>query len=49
MPLAFMPECLGDWTIGIVGKGWWLNHTLANANQGDTMSPQVIGSIGWSF
>lgn len=49
MPLAFIPETFGAWSIGLVGKGYWLNHTLANANKGDTMSPQVIGSIGFEF
>ena len=49
MPLSFMPKQLGSWSIGVVGKGYWLNHTLANVNLGRTMSPQVIGSIGLEF
>jgi len=49
VPLAFMPECLGSWTFSVKGKGYWLNHTLANANLGRTMSPQVTGSLGLEF
>ncbi len=49
MPLAFIPEKFGSWSIGVVGKGWYLSNELEEANKGDSMSPQVIGSIGFEF
>jgi hypothetical protein len=49
MPLSFMPESAGTWTLSGSVKAFYFGDTLAAANEGDDWYPVAMGSIGVEF
>jgi hypothetical protein len=47
VPLSFIP--FGSWSFTLTAKGWYLSDTLAEANRGRSLYPQVVGSLGVEF
>ncbi len=49
IPLSFMPEGAGAWTLGASVKAFYFGDTLAAANKHDDWYPAAMGSIGVEF
>jgi hypothetical protein len=49
MPLAFVPESIGAWTLTLTGKGFHFSDTLAEANLGRSNYPVFVASVGVEF
>ena len=49
IPLAFVPEGLGAWSLRLAGQGFYFGDTLAEVNEGDELYPVVKGSLSIEF
>jgi hypothetical protein len=49
MPLAFLPESIGEWTLTVTGTGMSLSDTLADANRGRSLYPVFVAGLGVEF
>jgi hypothetical protein len=49
IPLTFMPEDLGSWSLGLAAKYFFFGHQLEGANRGRSSYPVGVASIGVEF
>ena len=49
VPLAFVPEGAGAWSLGLTGKAIVLSDTLSKVNRGDHVSPIGTASVSVEF
>jgi hypothetical protein len=49
IPLTFMPEGYGDWSLGLSAKYYFFSSTLEAANRGRSTYPVGMMSLGVSF
>jgi hypothetical protein len=49
IPLTFMPENLGEWSLGIAGKVIFFGHMLEDANRGRSVYPVGTMSLAVAF
>jgi hypothetical protein len=49
IPLTFMPEDLGSWSLGLAAKYFFFGHQLEGINRGRSTYPVGVASIGVEF
>lgn len=49
VPLAFVPETAGSWSLTLTGKGLYFGDNLADANRGRSLYPVFVASLGVEF
>jgi hypothetical protein len=49
IPLSFIPESAGSWSVGLTGKYYFFNNTLENVNRGRSTYPLGMVSLGVTF